>query len=206
MLLAILLRPHLGALLQAQIPASFWRDPPVWGGFLAATVVIGVLAAAYPAFVLSSFRPGVVLRGGPVNASGSSLVRNVLIGSQLAVFIGLLVAAAFVSRQGHFALTDALKFDTDQVVVLNTGLGKPCNAALRDEIRKLPGVRAAACSLMAPFANTISFIYTARNGNTLQLTQSHIDFDFFEVYGIRPIAGRVFSRVRGASRPNRRRT
>jgi putative ABC transport system permease protein len=199
MLLAMLLRPRLGALLQAQIPASFWRDPQVWAAFLAATIFIGVLAAAYPAFVLSSFRPGVVLRGGPVNASGSSLVRNVLIGSQLAVLIGLLVAAAFISRQGRFALTDALKFDTDQVVVVNTGLGKPCNTALRDEIRKLPGVRASACSLMAPFGNTVSTIYKARNGNTLQLTQSHIDFDFFEVYGIRPIAGRLFSRSHGAA-------
>jgi putative ABC transport system permease protein len=96
-------------------------------------------------------------------------------------------------------LNESLKFDTDQVLVIETGFGKPCNAALRDEIRKLPGVRSAACSLMAPFGNTVSFIYTARNGNTLQLTQSHIDFDFFEVYGIRPIAGRVFARAHGAA-------
>jgi putative ABC transport system permease protein len=199
MVLAVLLRSHVSALLPAEIPATFWREPQVWWAFVSATAVIGVLAAAYPAFVLSSFRPGVVLRGGPVGASGSGVVRNLLIGCQLAVFIGLLVAAVFIHRQGRFALSESLKFDTDQVLVIETAFGKPCNAALRDEIRKLPGVRAAACSLMAPFSNTVSSFYKNRNGELVQLTQSHIDFDFFEVYGIRPIAGRVFSAARGAA-------
>jgi len=146
MVLVVLLRSHVSALLQAQIPGAFWREPAVWAAFIGATVLVGVLAAAYPAFVLSSFRPGVVLRGGPVSASGSGIVRNGLIGCQLAVFIGLLIAAAFIHRQGQFALNDSLKFDTDQVLVIQTTFGKPCPAALRDEIRKLPGVRAAACS------------------------------------------------------------
>jgi putative ABC transport system permease protein len=199
MLLAALLRPHLSALLQAEIPATFWRDPQVWLAFVGATLAIGVLAAAYPAFILSSFRPGVVLRGGPVSASGSGIVRNVLIGCQLAVFIGLLIAAVFIHRQGQFAVNEALKLDTDQVLVIQTGFGKPCNAALRDEIRKLPGVRAAACSLLAPFSNTVGVFYKTRNSELMQLTQSHIDFDFFEVYNIRPIAGRVFSAERGAA-------
>ncbi len=126
-------------------------------------------------------------------------MRNVLIGCQLAVFIGLLVAAVFIHRQGHFAVSESLKFDTDEVLVIETAFGKPCNAALRDEIRKLPGVRAAACSLMAPFANTVSSFYKSRNGELVQLTQSHIDFDFFEVYGIRPVAGRLFAAGRGAA-------
>lgn len=199
MALAVLLRSRVSALLPAEIPGTFWRDPQVWLAFVGATVVIGVLAAAYPAFVLSSFRPGVVLRGGPVSASGSGVVRNVLIGCQLAVFIGLLIAAAFIHRQGHFAVSESLKFDTDQVLVIQTAFGKPCNAALRDEIRKLPGVRGAACSLIAPFANTVSNLQKNRKGESVMLTQSHVDFGFFEVYGIRPMAGRVFSAERGAA-------
>ena len=199
MALAVFLRSHISALLQAEIPATFWRDPWMWLAFVGTTAAIGVLAAVYPAFILSSFRPGVVLRGGPVSASGSGVVRNVLIGCQLAGFIGLLVAAVFIHRQGQFALSESLKFDTDQVLVVQTAFGKPCNAALRDEIRKLPGVRAAACSLMAPFANTVATIYKTRSGDVVQLTQSHIDFDFFEVYNIRPLAGRVFSAARGAA-------
>jgi putative ABC transport system permease protein len=197
--LAMLLRSHISALLQAEIPATFWRDPQVWLAFVGATIAIGVLAAAYPAFILSSFRPGVVLRGGPVSATGSGIVRNVLIGSQLAVFIGLLIAAVFVHRQGQFALRDSLKFDTDEVLVIETAFGKPCNTALRNEIRKLPGVRAAACSLMAPFRNTVGYFHHKPNGERVNLRQSHIDFDFFEVYDIRPVAGRVFSAQRGAA-------
>jgi putative ABC transport system permease protein len=199
LVLVALARSRVGALLEAQIPATFWREPDVMLAFVGATLVIGVLAAAYPAFILSSFRPGVVLRGGPVSATGSGLVRNVLIGCQLAVFIGLLVAAVFIHRQGQFALSESLKFDTDQVLIVDTGLRNPCNTALRDEIRKLPGVRAAACSLMAPFSNTVATMYKGPNGNVIQLSQSHIDFDFFEVYGIQPVAGRVFAQERGAA-------
>ena len=199
MALALSLRASISALLPAEIPPTFWRHSWVWLGFAGSVVVIGVLAAAYPAFVLSSFRPGTVLRGGPVSASGSGIVRNVLTGCQIAVFIGLLIAAAFIQRQGRFALGEALKFDTDQAVVIQTKFGQPCYAALRDEIRKLPGVRAAACSLMAPFGNTVSSFYRRPNTDGVDLAQSHIDFDFFDVYGIRPIAGRLFSRERGAA-------
>jgi putative ABC transport system permease protein len=78
-------------------------------------------------------------------------------------------------------------------------LGKPCNAALRDEIRALPGVRAATCSLMAPFANGISNVVRTRHEEAISLFQGHVDFDFFEVYGIEPIAGRLFSRARAAA-------
>src|SRR5262249_2230330 len=111
MALAFALRASVSALLPAQIPPGFWRHSVV--GFAGAVVAIGVLAAVYPAFVLSSFRPGTVLRGGPVGASGSGVVRNVLTGCQIAVFIGLLIAATFIQRQGQFALGESLKLDTD---------------------------------------------------------------------------------------------
>jgi putative ABC transport system permease protein len=199
-LLFMIFRPKLNGLLEAQIPASFWRDPVVAVACVGATLLIGGLAAVYPAFVLSSFRPGVVLRGGPAGGGGSGVVREVLIASQLAVLIGLIVVTSFVYRQGQYALNDGLRFDTDMVLVIQTPITKPCAASLRDEIRALPGVRTAACSLMAPFANGISDVSrTVLSGAPFMLHQAHIDFDFFELYGIETVAGRVFSRSRAAA-------
>ena len=64
--LFLLLRTRLNGLLEAGIPADVWRDPRIVLGYIGGTLAIGVLAAIYPALVLSAFRPAVVMRGGPV--------------------------------------------------------------------------------------------------------------------------------------------
>jgi len=194
-----LLRERFNALMDANIGAAFWLDPQVMLGYIGATLVIGVLAAAYPAFVLSAFRPGVVLRGATVVGTESGTIRQSLIVCQLAVLIGLLLATVFIYRQGRYAANEALRLDNDKVVVIETAITSHCNSALRDAIAALPGVRAAACSLMVPYATGISHTVSGRNGAEVALFQGHVDFDFFQVYGIWPLAGRVFSRAHASA-------
>lgn len=194
-----LTRERFNALMDVHIPSAFWLDPQVALGYIGATLVIGILAAAYPAFVLSAFRPGVVLRGATVVGTESGKIRQALIVCQLAVLIGLLLATIFIYRQGRFAATEALRLDNDKVVVVETAITSHCNSALRDAIAALPGVRAAACSLMVPYGNGISYTVNGRNGAEVALFQGHVDFDFFQVYGIQPLAGRVFSREHAAA-------
>lgn len=198
-LLVLVSRPWLNALLDVPIPAGFWRDPQLIAAIVPATLGLGALAAIYPALVLSAFRPSVVLKGGPVDSSGSGTVRQVLIAAQLAVLVGLLIGTVCVYQQGRYAANEGLRLNNELVLSVETPVTKPCNAALRDEIRALPGVRAAACSLMAPFANSISDLVRTRNEEDIALHQSPIDFDFFEVYGIKPVAGRLFTRARAAA-------
>ncbi len=189
--------PALNALLLRRMSFPYWREPVVLAALFAGALVLTILAGAYPAFVLSSFRPAGVLKGGQVQAAGSGPVRQVLVVFQFTVLIGLIVAVAVIWRQTRYAMDEGLKLDKDQVLVVFT---TPCRGAFEDEVRRLPGVRAAACSSQSMLGldgfDPTKFVMDARTagGPMVQTDLGLVDFGLFELYGVRPLAGRLLDR------------
>jgi putative ABC transport system permease protein len=186
--LAELLLPAVSAALQRKIAFTYLTDPQLLAVTLGVTLATALLAGLYPALVLSSFRPSSVLKGGPIAASGGGGVRQALVVAQFAVLVALLLSALTIYRQTAFALKDATHTNKDGVVML---FASPCTDALRDAVRALPGVKAAACSSPGAVALTFSQDMTFAGGHKAMLNYAPVDFGFFEVYGIRPVAGRL---------------
>ena len=186
--LAELLLPAVSAALQRKIAFNYLADPQLLLVMLGVTLATALLAGFYPALVLSSFRPSSVLKGGPVAAAGGGGVRQALVVAQFAVLIALLLAALTIYRQTMFALRDASHINKDGVVML---FASPCTDTLRDLVKAVPGVRGAACASTGAVAfgtnDDLSFV----GDHKAMLTSSSVDFGFFEVYGIRPVAGRL---------------
>ena len=202
-----LLLPAARALLARPMALSYWRDPLPLAGALVLALLLGVLAGVYPAFIQSSFRPAAVLKGVSPQASGSALVRAGLTTLQFASLIVLILAAAVIARQTHFTLNEGLNLDTAQTMTMNlfqprkpgvvvtTAPTPPCRGAFPDQVRRLPGVAGAACS--DPTVLDIGDAGTTLprpNGESLSVLRSQVDFGFFELYGLKPVAGRFFSR------------
>jgi putative ABC transport system permease protein len=204
MILAIILAGILAQpfsdFVQRGITVDFIRDPVLAGGVLLGTLVIAFLGGLYPALVLSSFRPGQVLKGGAVRHSGSPATRQVLVVVQFSILIGLILATVTIYRQTEFALKQGLGEVSDKIIQVRTN----CQNAFPAEVRKLPGVERAACSslnaLSSPAAKNITNIDT-KDGRNLTFSVGPVDFDFFETFGIKPLAGRVFDRERGNDGP-----
>jgi putative ABC transport system permease protein len=186
--LAELLLPAVSAALQRKIAFNYLSDPQLLLVMLIVTLVTALLAGLYPALVLSSFRPSSVLKGGPITGAGGGGVRQALVVVQFAVLIALLLAALTIYRQTMFALRDATHIDKTNVVML---FASPCTEALRDAVKTVPGVRGAACASAAAVAfgenDDMSFV----GDRHALLEYSPVDFGFFEVYGIKPTAGRL---------------
>ncbi len=140
--LAELALPEVNAFLQRSIRFDYLSDPLLPGGILLAAVVVGAAAGAYPALLLSAFRPAVVLRGG-IAGGGSERVRRALVVLQFSALVALVVMAATISRQTIYALKAGSRLDTAGVAL---AVSSPCGAGFRDEVRTLPGVLSAACS------------------------------------------------------------
>jgi putative ABC transport system permease protein len=193
--LVALVLPWFNAFLDRRIVFDAWRDPGLAGLILGLVLIVGTLAGSYPAFVLSRFRPALVLRSRVADDAGSTTVRQTLVVVQFAILIGLLLATAVIYRQTAYALNEALRLDRDQVVVVWTS----CANAFKDKVRALPGVRAAACSSWQGL-NIGQLQYAAQmpDGATVHLFHIPVDFGFFELYGLRPLAGRFFSPDHGA--------
>jgi len=205
--------PGFNGFLDRTISFDYWRDPLLLLGLPGLALAIGLLAGFYPAIVLSSFRPAAVLKGA-IAAQGSGTLRQVLVVLQYSISIALLIATAVIYRQTNFATEGSLHFDKDMIVAVSLGgvAGKPnedgrwnYDAAtverMHDRFAALPGVKAVADSWVIPDANSNSdtnFHVLDRPGTEPIIAgQVFQGFGFFELYGIKPIAGRTFSRDHG---------
>lgn len=193
--LAELLMPAFNAFTQRHMRFDYLTDPGLGLSILAALIVVAGLAGAYPAFVLSSFRPSSVLKGGPIGQAGGAGLRQVLVVAQFAVLVALVLVAITIARQTLFALNEGMRLDSDQTLF---AFSQPCSTTLRDELRRTPGVKAAACSTAEAMNLSSSHDEVTVAGRKYTLARAPVDFGFFEVFGIRPQAGRFFDEHRAA--------
>jgi putative ABC transport system permease protein len=193
--LAELLMPAVDVLLQRKLTFDYLHDPALGLLILAVLGLTALLAGAYPAFVLSSFRPSSVLKGGASPGGGGPAVRQVLVVGQFAVLIGLVLVAATIARQTRYALNEGMRLDKDQVLFV---FSKPCIEPLRDEVRKLPGVRVAACASYEALNLGDNRDVVPVGGRKVDISLAPVDFGFFETFGLRPLAGRLFDPARPA--------
>ncbi|HEV7691744.1 MAG TPA: FtsX-like permease family protein [Hyphomonadaceae bacterium] len=197
--IASLLAKPFSDFVQRGLTFDFAADPVLTFGLIGATLLIGILGGFYPALVLSSFRPGTVLKGGQVKSAGSPVTRQSLVVVQFAILIGLIISTITIYQQTQFALSQGLGNASDLIMQVRTNCANP---SFLEEVRKLPGVERAACSSMNALA-----ISSAKNitglktpeGKDVLFDVAPVHFGFFETYGVKPLAGRVFERDRGVA-------
>jgi putative ABC transport system permease protein len=183
-----LLIPHVNAFLNSGAVFEYWRDPSLLACMVLGVVTVAILAGAYPAFVLSAMRPANTLKESPFG-SGGVLARQYLVALQFATLIGFLVSAAVVYQQRTYATRDALRVNTDQMLIVRS----PCNSAFKTELESLAGVLGVFCSTES-FLNRETFSnLRLRDGRIVAIDMVGAEFGIFDLYGLRPLAGRLGS-------------
>jgi putative ABC transport system permease protein len=187
---ALALKP-LNAFLGRTIDFSMFADARVATLTVVFLALVAFLAGLYPALVLSAYRPATVAKGGRT-ARAQAGVRQVLVVLQFAVLIAMLVATAVTYRQMKLGMREALRQNTDPILVLQGG----CTEALKSELERQPGVVGAACAMGLPqwgFQMMAPMIRADRE--PLGIRYLPVDFGFFELYGNELAAGRLFDRT-----------
>ena len=188
--IAEIVLPGLNTVLQRKMGFDYLGDPALLATMVLLAAGVGLLAGVYPAMVLSAFRPAVVLKGGPIGSSGGGGLRQALVVTQFCVLIVVLLAAITIARQTAFAVNEGTRVKQDAVVLL---FASPCTDTLRDAVKAVPGVERAACSSPGALALVGSVDNVIAQGRHTNLSYAPVDFGFFELYGVGPIAGRTFS-------------
>jgi putative ABC transport system permease protein len=186
-----LLLPSFNAFLQREIELPGVANPssPVMG--LALVLLTGLLAGSYPAFVLSQFRPGEVLKGQLLTSGGRNRVRQGLVIFQFATLIALLIVTATVHRQSQFAIADRLRLPSDEIYM--AGMSLPCPQAFLNSVKQLSGIRAASCTSGSSLAfGRTTALFQSPTG-PVATRGSSVDYDFFNALNIKPVAGRLLS-------------
>jgi putative ABC transport system permease protein len=190
-----LLLPAFNGFLQRQIAFDYVRDPALGLGMLAVWLGASLAAGAYPALVLSMFRPATVLKGVISLPGGPGRLRQTLVVLQFGTLVALIIATLTIHRQTQFAIEDQLRVPGDQVFVMRA----PCALlAFQELVRRIPGVRKAACSSdPAMGRDRGASAFALQNGGTLNMNAGAIDTDFFDMFGVGPLAGRLLDAQHG---------
>jgi putative ABC transport system permease protein len=193
-----LVLPKFNTFMDRSIGTGQLRDPAVALSIVSFTLLVGVLAGLYPAFVLSLFRPAGVLSGGPVAGTRGAIVRNILVVVQFSVLIALIVVSVVFHRQSEYALRKTLGQGGDQIVTLES----KCSPALRSEMGRVPGVQRVACAMQVPLfgMGPGSGLNRADRVKGTGVSYGSIDAGLFEVYGFAPLAGRFFDENKPSDR------
>lgn len=194
MALAEFLTPPLNAFLQRRIELDYLGDPQLVVGLGGLVVVMALAAGAYPALVLSGFKPAAVLKGQMV-AAGGGWSRQALVVFQFAVLIALLLGTLTIYRQTSFALTEGMKLDKAETLRV---LVSPCTTRLREQVQTVPGVVSAACSSPMVLGYGRWMDSVRLGGRAHNVAMNPVDFDFLKVYGVNLLAGRSFDARRSA--------
>ncbi len=188
--------PPLNAYLHRTIRFAYWSDPFLSTGIGLGVATLATLAGVLPTLKLSSSNSNQILRIGQQTATvdgRAGFVRQVHVAAQFAALVGLILATIVIDRQADFAIRESLRLDQDQVLLVRGG----CTAAFTMAVEQILGVQAAACSgWMPPDAVDANVGIRLRDGRAALLSYANVGFGFFELYGLKPVAGRFASDAR----------
>ena len=197
--LAYLFLPLFNTLADRQLiltGSSFFQILP-W--ILALVVFVGFFAGSYPAFMLSSFMPATVLRGGKGKRSQKVSLRNVLVVIQFSVSLILIIATFLVKSQLDYIRDKEMGFDKDQILVIplhETKIRQNVGPVI-EELKRSPQVLYTASSMHLPNDVGASTTFTwpgKKDEKKVWIKVSEVSYDFTELYGIKIVEGRSFSR------------
>jgi predicted permease len=86
----------------------------------AVVLTAGLAAGIYPAFYLSRFMPGQILKSGTITLGKSGLLRRLLVLVQLVVSTGLIIGASTISQQLEFTAGTRSGFDSNNIIYVPT--------------------------------------------------------------------------------------
>jgi putative ABC transport system permease protein len=192
-----LLLPWMNSVLKQKIGFNYLGDPALLAALLVTTVGLGLMAGAYPAFILSAYRPAAVLKGTLVQGATGGIVRRALVALQFAIMIGLGITAATIWRQTLFSLNNQLRVDGSGILLIDDACS-PSAGAFRDRLASVPGVAGAACGNEAALFNGGMIVSAqVQGGAATPMVSGIVDYGALEFYGLRPLAGRFFDHNHG---------
>ncbi len=181
--------------------AAIWRNAWFWP-VLAVIFTSGVfLVGVYPAFVLSAFKPVLVLKGSFNRSDRGIALRKFLVSLQFILSILLIGGAITVAAQLSFMRNQSLGYNKDQVVIVKAPAFLDSSyynkiALFETSLTKNPAVQHVTASSDIPGGTLIAKNSIRKLGDDPSRNfityLMEIDDHFAQTYGITMAAGRSF--------------
>ena len=187
--------------LQELVQGSILLQDNLWlaGVTLLISIVVGLLAGAYPSYYVTSFPPALVLKGSFGLSPKGRVLRTSLICLQFVVSFMLVIGVGIMYLQSYLIFHTDYGFDKDEVMVVPTAPDTRNHAdAIDADLRKIPGIEGASLA-QSVLGSSDRYQTWGRGEGDKHMTFAciFVDWRFLSVMGIDIVEGRNFRQTDG---------
>jgi putative ABC transport system permease protein len=190
--------PYINNLSEREISFNIFSSVAVIITVFGGTILIGLLSGIYPAIYLSSFQASRVLKGSIQVGKDKGSLRNILVVTQFASAIFLMIATVFVLRQLRYMQSQDPGYSRDQIVNIPLdGITTKKYDLFKSKLSGttlISGVTASQ-DILGSHLDQTGVTFKPANGPKQQLgtTLLVVDTNYLTLYKIKLAAGKNFS-------------
>lgn len=198
--------PKFNAISGKNFSVDLLLSPWVFCSLALLTILVGLLAGAYPAFFMSSFKPIQALKG-RFSVGKSNMVRSGLVVFQFTVSISLILATIVVREQMDYIQNkDVGYLRKNRMVIRSAGRLGDKLESFKEELVHDPRIANITMSSYVPAGPTdqsMTIVYTKDPDHQgIRTRIYHIDASYIPTMGMEIISGRNFSKAFGSEKRN----
>lgn len=195
-------RPLLNNMLGKEITPLFSFPPGFYLVPIVFSLLVGLLAGLYPAFVLSSLKSVDALKGQLGSVKDNILLRKILVGFQFGTAALVIIIGSIISKQVNFFFNGDLGYNKDYIIYAQvprdwSAKGVSKLEQIRYTFSGLPFIKAATLSWEVPDGANGGPLQLYRPGtdpkNAIITDGLSTDNHYATTYGIQLEAGQFFS-------------
>jgi putative ABC transport system permease protein len=166
---------------------------------LAGFITVSLIAGAYPAFILSSYKPVTVLKGEIVTGKGKYWLRKSLVVIQFSVSMIMIAATLITYQQLNYVKNKNLGYQRSQILTLDLR-DAPANSkeVFKQEVKKIASVDFVTRAYGLPGSGLIQGQklvkdYVPADAKDASIMRLTIDEDYLKTFDIKLIEGRMLN-------------
>ena len=192
--------PAMQNLFKNQIVFNLFGHQVIFVFMALLVVFVSFLAGFYPALVMSGFNPALAIKNKvTLNNNGLSL-RKILVVVQFAITVMLIIGTIVIVNQMDYLQQKPLGFNSAAVVMVGMPgdkVSKDRRAIFKERVLKIPGVQLLSYCQAPPLSqdvNSTNFTFNGRMNKDFEVRTSKADENFFKLFDLKFVAGKVFMR------------
>jgi putative ABC transport system permease protein len=187
--------PQLNNFLNLNLGINLLGDTKLLLFLASLIVIVTVLSGAYPAIVLSGFKPVLALKGMLTGKSvGSFNIRRALIITQFSISQVLLIGLIVMVFQMRYFNRTGMGFNYDAVVMVPVGSNDEKLKTVKSQLQSIQGVKNVSLCFGAPASDNhwSTSIRLGDKADVEDFSISHkgIDENYLSTFGLELVAGR----------------
>ncbi|MHA4896124.1 ABC transporter permease [Pedobacter sp. PWIIR3] len=192
--------PFLTNLLDGKISLSLFSHPIVFVFMGLLVLLVSFLAGFYPALIISGFNPVLAIKNKVSLDNNGLSLRKVLVVVQFSITIILIIGTLVIMRQMEYMRKKPLGFNTNALAMIDIpgdSLAKTKLSIFKERALQIPGVLGLSYCQTSPLSedvNSTDFTFNNVKNHDFEVRTSRADADFFKVFNLKLIAGKIFQK------------